>query len=53
MDNDNEQRTKSLKTMADNERWLNEHPKQTVHAGDFPVSEEKPSPNPEASDQQQ
>lgn len=52
MDNDNKQRAKSLKTLADNERWLHEHPAQTIHAGDLPT-DELPSEPDEIGVQQQ
>jgi hypothetical protein len=48
----NDQRAKSLKTLADNQRWLEEHPTQTLHVGDLPVSDEKNAP-PTDPDQQQ
>ena len=52
---DNEHHVKSLKTLADNQRWLNEHPTQILHPGDLPISEPpgELSPEPESRDQQQ
>ncbi len=35
MDNTNN-RAKSLKALAENKRWLDEHPNQTFHTGDLP-----------------
>ena len=51
MDNDDERRAKSLQTLADNQRWLNEHPAQTLHQGDLPLVE-KPTTTQEKNDQQ-
>lgn len=52
---DLDQHAKSIKTLKDNQRWLNEHELQTVHRGDLPVSEQSntASPEPGMRDQQQ
>jgi hypothetical protein len=34
---DKNHHAKSLKTLADNQRWLDEHTKQTMHPGDLPM----------------
>ena len=43
MDNDTstdiDHRAKSLQTLAENQRWLEQHREQTVHPGDLPVAE--------------
>ena len=35
----NNPHNKSLKTLEENQRWLDEHADQTVHAGDLPISQ--------------
>ena len=44
---------KSLKTLADNERWLEANKDRTVHTGDLPVSTQAPSPDRPDDPQQQ
>jgi len=44
---------KSLKTLADNKRWLTEHREQTVRSGDVPVSSDQTSEAPSGQDTQQ
>ena len=34
----NNPHNKSLKTLEENQRWLDEHADQTVHAGDLPIT---------------
>ena len=34
---DDDQLTKSRRTLADNQRWMNEHPAHIFHKGDLPV----------------
>jgi hypothetical protein len=29
---------RSLKTLEENQRWLDEHAQQTVHSGDLPIT---------------
>ena len=52
---DNNHHAKSLKTLADNQRWLNEHHKKVLHQGDLPASEQpgEKSRESETRDQQQ
>lgn len=53
---DQDQRAKSQKTLADNQRWLDEHPTHTFHKGDLPTGEPTIAPaSPELGmrDQQQ
>jgi hypothetical protein len=48
---DKNQHAKSLKSLADNQRWLDEHKMQTLHHGDLPISAQ--TPKEENKDQQQ
>lgn len=52
---DIDQHAKSLKTLADNQRWLDEHHRQVLHPGDLQVSDQPGEKLPEAEtrDQQQ
>lgn len=48
---DKNQHAKSLKSLADNQRWLDEHKMQILHHGDMPISAQ--TPKEENEDQQQ
>lgn len=49
---DKHHHAKSLKTLADNQRWLDEHTKQTMHPGDLPMDTDL-GQSKEIGDQQQ
>lgn len=45
--------SESLKTLAENEKWLQEHKEQTVRPGDLPLSDTSPALAPQQHDNQQ